>query len=113
MAAYLRKIAIDGYIIQVDHTDIKAMHGDNKIGSMQSDRTSQNANGKPYIECYFLYRINLHFLLPAIKYNQQASRNSAKVAERERKNTHQPPAEKEESDNKINEICHKTNVDRS
>lgn len=25
MAAYLRKIAIDGYIIQVDHTDIKAM----------------------------------------------------------------------------------------
>ncbi|CUQ87886.1 Uncharacterised protein [[Ruminococcus] torques] len=23
MAAYLRKIAIDGYIIQVDHTDIK------------------------------------------------------------------------------------------
>ena len=24
MAAYLRKIAIDGYIIQVDHTDIKA-----------------------------------------------------------------------------------------
>ena len=25
MAAYLRKIAIDGYIIQVDHADIKAM----------------------------------------------------------------------------------------
>ena len=25
MAVYLRKIAIDGYIIQVDHTDIKAM----------------------------------------------------------------------------------------
>ena len=24
MAAYLRRIAIDGYIIQVDHTDIKA-----------------------------------------------------------------------------------------
>ena len=24
MAAYLRKIAIDGYIIQVDHSDIKA-----------------------------------------------------------------------------------------
>ena len=23
MAAYLRKIAIDGYIIQVDHTDIR------------------------------------------------------------------------------------------
>ena len=27
MAAYLRKIAIDGYIVQVDHTDIKAMTG--------------------------------------------------------------------------------------
>ena len=25
MAAYLRKIAIDGYMIQVDHTDIKTM----------------------------------------------------------------------------------------
>lgn len=25
MGAYLRKIAIDGYIIQVDHSDIKAM----------------------------------------------------------------------------------------
>ena len=25
MAAYLRKIAIDGYIIRVDHTDIKAL----------------------------------------------------------------------------------------
>lgn len=25
MAAYLRKMAIDGYVIQVDHTDIKAM----------------------------------------------------------------------------------------
>ena len=25
MATYLRKIAIDGYIIQVDHSDIKAM----------------------------------------------------------------------------------------
>ena len=27
MAAYLRKIAIDGYIIQIDHSDIKAMTG--------------------------------------------------------------------------------------
>jgi len=25
LAAYMRKMAIDGYIIQVDHTDIKAM----------------------------------------------------------------------------------------
>ena len=33
MAAYLRKIAIDGYILQVDHTDIKAMTAEiQKIG---------------------------------------------------------------------------------
>ncbi len=33
MAAYLRKIAIDGYIIQIDHTDIKAMTAEiQKIG---------------------------------------------------------------------------------
>ena len=33
MAAYLRKIAIDGYIIQVDHIDIKAMTAEiQKIG---------------------------------------------------------------------------------
>lgn len=31
--AYLRKMAIDGYIIQVDHTDIKAMTAEiQKIG---------------------------------------------------------------------------------
>lgn len=33
MAAYLRKIAIDGYIIQIDHADIKAMTAEiQKIG---------------------------------------------------------------------------------
>ena len=33
MAAYLRKMAIDGYIIQIDHTDIKAMTAEiQKIG---------------------------------------------------------------------------------
>ena len=33
MAAYLRKIAIDGYIIQVDHTDKKTMTAEiQKIG---------------------------------------------------------------------------------
>ena len=33
MAAYLRKIAIDGYIIQVDHADVKAMTAEiQKIG---------------------------------------------------------------------------------
>ena len=33
MAAYLRKIAIDGYIIQIDHSDIKAMTADNIGGA--------------------------------------------------------------------------------
>ena len=33
MAAYLRKIAIDGYIIQIDHSDIKEMTAEiQKIG---------------------------------------------------------------------------------
>ena len=33
MAAYLRKIAIDGYIIQTDHSDIKSMTAEiQKIG---------------------------------------------------------------------------------
>lgn len=33
MAAYLRKMAIDGYVIQVDHSDIKAMTAEiQKIG---------------------------------------------------------------------------------
>ena len=33
MAAYLRKIAIDGYIIQIDYSDIKAMTAEiQKIG---------------------------------------------------------------------------------
>ena len=33
MTAYLRKIAIDGYVIQVDYTDIKAMTAEiQKIG---------------------------------------------------------------------------------
>jgi len=44
MAAYLRKIAIDGYIIQIDHADIKAMTAEiqkigvnvNQIGALRS-----------------------------------------------------------------------------
>ena len=35
MEAYLRKMAIDGYIIQIDHADIKAMTAEiQKIGYM-------------------------------------------------------------------------------
>ena len=37
MAAYLRKIAIDGYIVQIDHSDIKAMTAEiQKIGKRQT-----------------------------------------------------------------------------
>lgn len=48
MAAYLRKIAIDGYIIQTDHSDIKAMTAEiQKSGSisirLQSVSTQQAA----------------------------------------------------------------------
>ena len=33
MAAYMRKLALDGYIIQIDHTDIKKMTAEiQKIG---------------------------------------------------------------------------------
>ena len=43
MGAYLRKIAIDGYIIQLDHTDIKAMTAEiQKIG------VNVNATGSVY-----------------------------------------------------------------
>lgn len=50
MEAYLRKMAIDGYIIQIDHADIKAMKekmkysktsGSASIGSASSEK------GKP------------------------------------------------------------------
>ena len=41
MAAYLRKIAIDGYIIQVDHTDIKAMTQSHYFLRGQLRRSSQ------------------------------------------------------------------------
>lgn len=35
MAAYMRKLALDGYIIQIDHTDIKKMTAEiQKIGDM-------------------------------------------------------------------------------
>ena len=39
MEAYLRKMAIDGYIIQVDHSDIKKMMAElQKIGEVISIR---------------------------------------------------------------------------
>ena len=48
MAAYLRKIAIDGYIIQVDHSGHKSNDsGDTENrGECQSDRTSRKRDGE-------------------------------------------------------------------
>ena len=50
MAAYLRKMAIDGYIIQVDHTDIKAMTSEiQKIGvNVNQIARRVNATGSVY-----------------------------------------------------------------
>ena len=40
MAAYLRKIAIDGYIIQTDHSDIKGM-------TAEISQSKEKENGSP------------------------------------------------------------------
>lgn len=50
MAAYLRKMAIDGYIIQIDHTDIKAMTAEiQKIGvNINQIARRVNATGDTY-----------------------------------------------------------------
>ena len=52
MAAYLRKIAIDGYIIQTDHSDIKAMTVEiQKIGvNINQIAKRVNATGSVYQE---------------------------------------------------------------
>ena len=52
MAAYLRKIAIDGYIIQTDHSDIKAMTTEiQKIGvNINQIAKRVNATGSVYQE---------------------------------------------------------------
>ena len=50
MGAYLRKIAIDGYIIHLDHTDIKAMTAEiQKIGvNVNQIARRVNATGSVY-----------------------------------------------------------------
>ena len=50
MAAYLRKIAIDRYIIQTDHSDIKAMIAEiQKIGvNIKQIAKRVNATGSVY-----------------------------------------------------------------
>ena len=52
MAAYLRKIAIDGYIIQTDHSDIKGMTAEiQKIGvNVNQIARRVNATGSVYKE---------------------------------------------------------------
>ena len=52
MAAYLRKIAIDGYVIQVDYTDIKAMTAEiQKIGvNVNQIAKRVNSTGSAYKE---------------------------------------------------------------
>ena len=52
MAAYLRKIAIDGYIVQVDHSDIKAMTAEiQKIGvNINQISRRVNSTGSVYQE---------------------------------------------------------------
>ena len=52
MEAYLRKMAIDGYIIQIDHSDIKAMTAEiQKIGGNINQIAKRvNATGSVYQE---------------------------------------------------------------
>ena len=52
MVAYLRKIAIDGYVIQVDYTDIKAMTAEiQKIGvNVNQIAKRVNSTGSVYKE---------------------------------------------------------------
>ena len=52
MAAYLRKIAIDGYIIQIDQSDIKAMTAEiQKIGvNVNQIARRVNSTGSVYQE---------------------------------------------------------------
>ena len=52
MAAYLRKIAIDGYIIQIDHSGINAMTAEiQKIGvNVNQIARRANATGNVYQE---------------------------------------------------------------
>lgn len=52
MAAYLRKMAIDGYVIQVDHSDIKDMTAEiQKIGiNINQIARRANATGSIYQE---------------------------------------------------------------
>ena len=63
MAAYLRKIAIDGYIIQVDHIDIKAMTAEiQKIGvNVNQIAKRVNSTGSVYhVVCRYLGSFDIY-----------------------------------------------------
>lgn len=80
MAAYMRKLALDGYIIQIDHTDIKKMTAEiQKIGvNVNQIAKRVNSTGSVYqedineirealAEIWRLQRLNLlkaHFISP-------------------------------------------------
>ena len=58
MAAYLRKIAIDGYIIQIDHADIKAMTAEiQKIG-VNINQIARMANTNVFISKSDVQEVN-------------------------------------------------------
>ena len=52
MAAYLRKIAIDGYIIHIDHSDIKAMTAEIQMIGVNVNQIARrvNSTGSVYQE---------------------------------------------------------------
>ena len=66
MAAYLRKIAIDGYIVQVDHSDIKAMTAEiQKIGvNINQIARRVNSTGSVYQEDISSFLISGFIAIP-------------------------------------------------
>ena len=72
MEAYLRKMAIDGYIIQVDHSDVKKMLAElQKIGvniDQNAEKTSHFRSNLGYKNNG--YHINSHSAILKISYNE-------------------------------------------
>ncbi len=72
MEAYLREMAIDGYIIQVDHSDVKKMLAElQKIGvniDQNAEETSHFRSNLGYKNNG--YHINSHSAILKISYNE-------------------------------------------
>ena len=72
MEAYLREMAIDGYIIQVDHSDVKKMLAElQKIGvniDQNAEKTSHFRSNLGYKNNG--YHINSHSAILKISYNE-------------------------------------------